>query len=59
MENYTVDEAAKVLRLKVRTIREMIHDGRLKAFKYPNGKIWIIPESEIKRLTTNDNNNEQ
>lgn len=59
MKNYTVDEAAKVLRLKVRTIREMIHDGRLKAFKYPSGKIWIIPESEIKRLIKNDNNNEQ
>ena len=59
MENYTVDEAAKVLRLKVRTIREMIHDGRLKAFKYPSGKMWIIPQSEIERLTTNDNNNEQ
>lgn len=59
MENYTVDEAAKVLRLKVRTIREMIHDGRLKAFKYPSGKMWIIPRSEIERLTTNDNDNEQ
>ena len=59
MTNYTVDEAAKVLKLKVRTVREMIRTGRLEAFKYPNGKMWIIPLSEIERLTTNDNNNEQ
>lgn len=51
MSNYTVDEASKVLKLKVRTVREMIHDGRIKAFKYPGGKAWMIPEAEIKRLT--------
>lgn len=57
MSNYTVDEAAKVLKLKVRTVRDMIHTGRIKAFKYPNGKLWMIPESEIKRLTTNADKN--
>ena len=54
MNNYTVDEASKVLKLKVRTVREMIHDGRIKAFKYPGGKAWMIPEAEIKRLARYD-----
>ena len=54
MNNYTVDEASKVLKLKVRTVREMIHDGRIKAFKYPGGKAWMIPETEIKRLARYD-----
>lgn len=53
MINYTVDEAAQILKLKVRTVREMIHDGRIRAFKYPRGKAWMIPEAEIKRLATN------
>ena len=55
MTNYTVDEAAKVLKLKVRTVREMIRTGRIEAFKYPNGKMWMIPQAEIERLTTNAN----
>lgn len=54
MVNYTVEEAAQILKLKVRTVREMIHDGRIEAFKYPSGKMWIIPETEIKRLTNAD-----
>lgn len=55
MSNYTVDEAAQILKLKVRTVREMIHDGRIKAFKYPRGKAWLIPQSEIERLAKHDN----
>lgn len=52
--NYTVDEAAKMLKLKVRTVREMIRTGRIEAFKYPSGKMWLIPQTEIERLTKNE-----
>ena len=55
MSNYTVDEAAQILKLKVRTVRGMINDGRIKAFKYPRGKSWMIPQAEIERLAKHDN----
>ena len=54
VNNYTVNETAEILKLKVRTVREMIHTDRIKAFKYPGGKAWMIPETEIKRLSDAD-----
>lgn len=48
--SYNIKETAEMLGIKVRTVREWIRNGKIKAFKYPNSRIWRIKESEIKRL---------
>lgn len=48
--SYNIKETAEMLGIKVRTVREWIRNGKIKAFKYPNSSIWRIKESEIKRL---------
>jgi len=51
MENgYNTIQAAELLGVKPRTIREWLHNGKLKANKIPNSDRWIIMESEIKRM---------
>lgn len=47
---YTIDKAAAALGLKVRTVRQWIHTGKIKAGKYPVSNRWFIAESEIERL---------
>lgn len=47
---YNIKETAEMLGIKVRTVREWIRNGKIKAFKYPNSSIWRIKESEIQRL---------
>ena len=49
-KNYNIKETAEMLGIKVRTVREWIKNGKIKAFKYPYSNIWIVKESEIKRL---------
>ena len=44
----TVRQAAFILGLKVRTIREWIRKGKLRAEKGTDG-VWRIPEEEIYR----------
>ena len=41
----TVEEAAKILRLKPNTLRIKIRAGQLKAYKF--GKRWYIPRAAI------------
>lgn len=48
----TVNEAARFLKLKPRTIREWISAGRLRATKI--GRAYVIPEQEVSRLITAD-----
>lgn len=48
--SYNIKETAEMLGIKVRTVREWIRNRKIKAFKYPNSRIWRIKESEIKRL---------
>ena len=48
--HYNLNEASVLLGIKVRTAREWVHNGKMKAVKYPNGKMWHVPESEIRRL---------
>lgn len=43
-------EAANMLGIKVRTARQWVHDGKIRANKIPNSRRWIVMESEIKRL---------
>lgn len=53
MEGYcTLRETAQVLGIKVRTIREWIRKGKIKAEKnnYKHSNYWYISESEISRI---------
>ena len=47
---YTVREASKLLDRKVRTVRDLVVRGKIKAAKFPGSRRWVIPESEIERL---------
>lgn len=49
-KNYSIREAAEVLGIKVRTVREWLRRGIVHGKKYENCPMWFIPESEIKRL---------
>lgn len=51
---YSTIEAARALGVKVRTIREWLHNGKLKANKIEGTDRWVIMESEIRRLQGND-----
>jgi excisionase family DNA binding protein len=51
----TVKEASKVLGLKVRTIRQWITEGKLKAEK--QGCYWSIPEEEVFKKEVQENAN--
>lgn len=44
----TIVEASKVFSRKVRTVRQWVTDGKLKAVKF-NNFIWLIPYEEIER----------
>lgn len=52
---YNLNEASVLLGIKVRTAREWVHNGKMRAVKYPNGRPWYVSESEIRRIQ-NDNN---
>lgn len=57
MENgYTLKDVAKVTGLKVRTVRQWVHDGKLRAVKPKGAKQWVVSESEIRRLQNGDEN---
>lgn len=49
-KNYNIVKTAELLGIKVRTVRQWIRDGKLKAVKYDVSNRWFIPESEIRRL---------
>lgn len=53
-EFYTIRNAAKVLNHPVRTVRYWVVTGKIKAVKDLNGRRWLIPISEIKRLMGED-----
>lgn len=46
---YNLRETAKLLGVKVRTLREWIRNKRMEANKF-GGSRWYVRESEIKRL---------
>lgn len=50
MANYSLKDAAKMLGIKVRTARQWVHDGKLKAAKYPGMRRWYVTEEEVRRL---------
>lgn len=49
-QGYTLKEVADILGLKVRTMRQWVHDGKMKAVKPADGKQWMVLESEVRRL---------
>lgn len=49
---YTLDELESALKIKKRTLKLYIHQGRLNGVYGPNRRI-LIPESEIERFLEN------
>lgn len=47
---YNLIQTANLLGIKVRTAREWVHNGKMKANKIQGSQRWIVMESEIKRL---------
>ena len=47
---YNLNEVAELLGLKVRTVRQWVKDGKVKATKIAGSRRWIVTESEIRRL---------
>lgn len=50
MKYYTLREASEELGLKVRTLREWAVKRKIKAGKFSNSRVWIIPAAEVKRV---------
>lgn len=47
---YNLKEASTLLGIKIRTAREWVHSGKMKAVRYAGGRSWYVPESEIRRI---------
>ena len=59
-KGYNLVDTANLLGIKVRTAREWVHNGKMRANKIEGSRRWIVMESEIKRLQgvkENENNN--
>lgn len=54
-KGYNLHEVANLLGVKVRTIRQWVHDGRIKATKIPSTNRWIVMESEVRRMQNREN----
>lgn len=48
---YSIRQTSNLLKIKVRTAREWLRKGKMKAVKDSSSGRWRVPESEIKRLT--------
>lgn len=48
---YSLRQASNILGVKVRTLREWIRNGKIKAQKYEISNRWFITQSEIDRVT--------
>lgn len=46
---YTIRQATEILPYKIRTIRQWISDKKIKAVKFYNSNLWLIPKEEIER----------
>ena len=54
--HYNLNEASVLLGIKIRTAREWVHNGKMKAVKYANSKSWYVPASEIRRIQNGNDN---
>lgn len=57
-KTYNLKETADVLRVKVRTIRNWVHNGTIKANKIEGTNRWIVMESEINRILGKESHHE-
>ena len=58
-KGYNLIDTANLLGIKVRTAREWVHNGKMRANKIEGSRRWIVMESEIKRLQgVKENENE-
>lgn len=55
---YSLKQTAPLLGIKIRTVREWVKKGQLKAVKMQGSRLWVVPESEILKLqgAKNDEN---
>lgn len=51
---YNLNETSALLGIKVRTAREWVKTGKLKAVKYTDSRPWYVSESEIRRIQNGD-----
>ena len=49
MSMITVKEATTLLRISQETIRMLIRDKKLKAYRIPGTKKWLIDQDELKK----------
>ena len=49
-KGFNLIETARLLGITVRTARQWVADGKIKARKISGSRRWIVMESEIKRL---------
>lgn len=59
-KNYNIVKTADMLGLKIRTVREWIHNGKINGFKYNGSNRWMVSQSEIDRIrhkVKNENEN--
>ena len=47
---YNIRATAQLLGMAVRTVRQWVHDGKIKAVQYAKRGKWYIPESETNRI---------
>lgn len=47
---YGIKKTSELLGLKMRTVRDWVIKGKIKAIKYQGSNRWSIPESEVKRV---------
>lgn len=49
-KGYNLTAVAEMLGIKVRTVRQWIKDGKIRATKISGTNRWVVLESEVKRL---------
>ena len=49
-KGYSLTDVADLLGIRVRTVRQWVHDGKIKARKIAGTNRWVVLESEVKRL---------
>lgn len=49
-KGYDLAGVADCLGVKVRTVRQWVHDGKIKAHKHEGTKKYVVLESEVRRL---------
>lgn len=47
---YTLRQVAKILGMKVRTVRNYVMFGKIKAVKNETGYRWLVSEEEVERM---------